>query len=580
MRLTLRNIRASLSVQDGFTMMLVLSVMLVTSLLLVAGYTATNGDIQESHRDTVQKQAYYAALAGVQKFEYEMQTNPNYWQGCPTPSSELPEEPDTHFEVKILPATHSPSKECVPTNAFKTAIESTGATANTFRVRSIGCAGPKEIVTSKCPNTEAGKGKSLKNVSTHEIIATFQVIGFLNFVYFTNHEIEDPSLYEGPSICSNTHAYYPETKACNIIQFATGDSVKGPMHTNDAVCVGGSAAFGREGHSPADTVEFYRALNTECGGTGKYNTSSGKFSKGESMEPPESDGSLETYALEENEFTGVTHLVLNGSTNTISVTNGGVPKEIPWPSNGLLWVKGSSTSSCPYKYEPHETDDLFETTNETNCGTVYVHGTYSKSLTIASSDDVIINGSLTPTGVTLGSEPSGSATLGLIANNYVRIYHPVEETYTIKSGSKCKSQTYQGDYGNSRTIEDKEKSPAGSDICEYTNEAHYFGSEEVDACNAPNASGSLTSPWVYAAILSTLHSFIVDNFSCGAKLENLNVYGAIAQNYRGIVGTSGNTGYIKNYNYDERLAVDEPPYFLAPLKAGWKVARETSPTTG
>jgi hypothetical protein len=46
------------------------------------------------------------------------------------------------------------------------------------------------------------------------------------------------------------------------------------------------------------------------------------------------------------------------------------------------------------------------------------------------------------------------------------------------------------------------------------------------------------------------------------------------------VGTTGGTGYLKNYNYDERLATDEPPYFLAPLKAGWKIIRETAPTQG
>jgi hypothetical protein len=78
---------------------------------------------------------------------------------------------------------------------------------------------------------------------------------------------------------------------------------------------------------------------------------------------------------------------------------------------------------------------------------------------------------------------------------------------------------------------------------------------------------------------------VVDNFNCGPKaLGDLNLYGALAQNYRGIVGTGSSagivTGYDKDYKYDERLAVDEPPYFLSPLNAGWKVARETSPSGG
>ena len=99
-------------------------------------------------------------------------------------------------------------------------------------------------------------------------------------------------------------------------------------------------------------------------------------------------------------------------------------------------------------------------------------------------------------------------------------------------------------------------------------------------CDRRPTNGSLENIWVYAAILSTSHSFLVDNFTCGEELGKLNVYGAIAQDYRGIVGTSGETGYIKDYKYDGRLATDEPPYFLAPLKAGWKIIRETAPSAG
>ncbi|HEX5853879.1 MAG TPA: hypothetical protein VFY36_12400, partial [Solirubrobacteraceae bacterium] len=77
MPMILKKLHTSLRSQDGFTMILALSVMLITSLLLVAGYTATNGNIHSSHRDTLEKQAYYAALAGVQQFEYQMQANPN-----------------------------------------------------------------------------------------------------------------------------------------------------------------------------------------------------------------------------------------------------------------------------------------------------------------------------------------------------------------------------------------------------------------------------------------------------------------------------------------------------------------------
>jgi hypothetical protein len=79
-----------------------------------------------------------------------------------------------------------------------------------------------------------------------------------------------------------------------------------------------------------------------------------------------------------------------------------------------------------------------------------------------------------------------------------------------------------------------------------------------------------------AAILALSHSFIVDNYACGAKLGTLTVEGAIAQRYRGPVGTSGGsggTGYIKSYGYDDRLRYRSPPYFLNPVAASWKIVR-------
>jgi hypothetical protein len=80
---------------------------------------------------------------------------------------------------------------------------------------------------------------------------------------------------------------------------------------------------------------------------------------------------------------------------------------------------------------------------------------------------------------------------------------------------------------------------------------------------------------IQAAILALNHSFIVDNWDCGARLGDLNVEGAIAQYYRGPVGTSGGTGYLKNYVYNDRLRYREPPYFLDPVQSAWRIARQT-----
>ena len=78
-----------------------------------------------------------------------------------------------------------------------------------------------------------------------------------------------------------------------------------------------------------------------------------------------------------------------------------------------------------------------------------------------------------------------------------------------------------------------------------------------------NGTGSLDPLYIYAAILAVAHSFIVDNYDCGSPLGTLYVFGTIA------------SGYTKDYNYDDRLASLEPPYFLNPVSAAWYIQRQT-----
>lgn len=490
-------------------MIITLGVLFVTGLLLLAAFTAANGDIHLSHEDTNRKQAYYAARAGVQEYEYKLQVNPNYWQTCEAPKGTISSETTESYEVTLLPANKASA--CNALKPFETMIETAGANANTFRIKSTGTVGTEK----------------------RSIVSTFKVTGFLDYVYFTQYEDEDPYLTK----VKNCERYYYEgtstrSSSCGNILFNNEDSVNGPMHTDDSAFVecSGKVSFGRAEHTPRDHVEINGGMwssskttptkktsEKPCSsGSPTINTEKGEYEKGAEMFPPQSDTSLRAYVEPGYEFTGLTTLNLEGE--KITVENGGVSKPIAWPANGLIFVQ-SGSSGCGYEYSQGEFGSDTSTTKakESECGSVYVKGTYSKSLTIGAETDLIVNGALTPTGVTAGNAPTGTTTLGLMATRFVRVYHPCSGT-------------------------------------------------------------PLENLWIYAAILSTSHSFLVDNYECGNLLGDLHVYGAIAQKFRGIVTEVGSSGYIKDYKYDERLATDEPPYFLAPLDAGWKISRETSPS--
>jgi hypothetical protein len=213
------------------------------------------------------------------------------------------------------------------------------------------------------------------------------------------------------------------------------------MHTNDAsaVCAknGSAPKFGREGRNDEIAMNGGHYAASGCTNSpnivGEYKTNAG------SILPPETDAELLEAAG--TKFDGRTEIELrSGSPNTMVVKNKGVTKTVPFPSNGVVYVENSKSEACAItNYTPFGTN----TVDDTGCGNVYVHGSYTESLTIASADDVIVNGNLTTTSESSG-EPTGSATLGLIAENFVRVYHPVKTSYETRNVKPELQNPYEG----------------------------------------------------------------------------------------------------------------------------------------
>jgi hypothetical protein len=249
-----------------------------------------------------------------------------------------------------------------------------------------------------------------------------------------------------------------------------------------------------------------------------------------------------------NVFNGTTTVVLNGNSATVttcttSSTSSCSSTSIPsLTAKPIIYVNNAS-GCTPTPYNPFSVSYLSNSTGYYGCaGDVYVSGTYSSPVTIAADNNIIINGNITTSADGSGN-PTGTATLGLVANEFVRVMHGINGTNPGLSGN-----------------------------CTATN----------------NASQTLINPVIDAAILALNHSFIVDNFNCGAspgtggQNGTLTVHGAIAQDYRGAVGLASSplVGYLKNYSYDDRLANILPPYLFDISNSGWHVSRETQCVAG
>lgn len=546
--------------EAGFTMIMTVLGTSFVLLLVTVAVAAVRGDLNLSQHDLDRKQAYEAARAGIEDYSFHLSKDTGYWAKCTNvpepnavnqmnpPANErrerlVPGSKTAKYMLELIPAEGQ--EKCDANNPTDTMLEHGSERQGTFRIRSTGYAGSSHV----------------------SITATFKSASFLDFVYFTELETLDPVTYGFPAASEELTAVKKqcellyekgrnnipyleiktevenkfkkkeikiEKKYCVKIQFAGGDSINGPVHTNDTMAICEEPTFGRK---PSDMIE----VSAKFPGWYENCSKSKPKYKGTPLtgvaplEPPETDAKLAEIALPQFHFEGQVKICLEKSIMTVgrgATCNENVTYSGAYPSNGVVYVSNSTTEACPGNtYSP------FTVTYPTSspCGNAYVHGTYSGQLTIATQNDIVIDGSICWSTAAKCSEfPTGNEMLGLIANNFIRIYHdyPTEVINPTTYDSECKP------------LEGK-------------------------------VEGKLENIVIDAAVLSINHSIIVDHYDCGSNLGTLRLNGAFSQRFRGPVGTGGGTGYLKSYNYDDRLKYQEPPSFIQPEKLPWLIGRET-----
>ncbi|MBL8928721.1 MAG: hypothetical protein JNL54_01230 [Kineosporiaceae bacterium] len=467
------------------------------------------------------KAATAAAQAGLDDYLSRLTNNQSYWQS---------------------------------TDGTNTALTSTGAL---IPGSSSGARFRYEVVTA--PN-EAGSGGRLVVRATGEVngtnrslTATFQPGSFLNYVYLTDKESLSP-LYTGSGSSACTKRWWQGRNSgsgCGEIQFGFGDRINGPMHTNDTPMIGGTITFA--GRATTSTMTPYGSSpTTACTGTSCYRVNgSASFTAyrpeyGALVQIPSSNTELADNAAEYGcVYYGATHITFNGTTMTVYSPGTTVANRTQCfnPANRssaqtvalapAIYVR-DLTSACTQTNQQARGFPLTRTiagytyTESTggvtpsytcNLGTAYLRGSVNGNVTVGSTQDIIVTGNLTYTNDPL-VHPESTDVLGLVPGHTVWVYHPV-------SGS----------------------------------------TELLDAGQRVNR--------IDAAILTIQDSFIVQYYNQGSPLGALTVYGSLAQNYRGTVGTGGSTiatGYSKDYRYDSRFASGaiQPTYFLKPLAAQWE----------
>jgi type II secretory pathway pseudopilin PulG len=543
----LTRLRQRLSEQDGFTMIVVLGVLMVISLLSVGAYAAVNSDQRTSGYNNDQKEAYAAAEAGLDWYLAQLRTDSNYWTRCtsvPNISGNPAPVSDPYWGTGADP--RAGKWRSIPGSKGQYVVELLPAPAASFTPPSsaptaCSTADPSGTMIDKRTGTMTIRVDGKAGTVKRSIVATLRRKGFLDYLYLSEFETTAPLLYttaadqtRAAAGCAKPYASRSAADKgwCTTIQFAPQDSVAGPFHSADSICVKNSPTFGRvdSNNKPlGDALELEPTTAApavrDCGSASpKWNGT--LVTTADPISLPPDNSALAANVTPNYMFQGKTWIQLN-SDGTMLVTNktmGFWKKSMSQPTNGVIYV---DNASCGTNYDvnnPYGDDE--------GCGDAYVWGTYTQNLTIGAAKDVVVADDLL-------KSSTNDVLMGLIANGFVRVYHKV---------ATC---------GGSETT------PNWNPTSPNPPEPGYNQNIEIDA-----------------AILALNNSFLVDQWACGNQLGTLTVKGAIAQNYRGPVGTSGATGYIKNYQYDDRFRFRAPPRFLDPTKAGWNVIRQVEQSPG
>ncbi|HUG85666.1 MAG TPA: hypothetical protein VMM13_13965, partial [Euzebya sp.] len=419
--------------EEGSALIVIMAISGVLSLLVGASFALARQSIQIADEEEETHGALAAAEAGLDDYLFRLNTVDNYWQygaaadGMPPP----PDDNDAFEGFVPVPGGASPAEY-------------------TYRIDTNRLATERILVLTSTGRAE-GRERSIS--------ATLKQSSFLDYVYFTDFETIAPSLYFSDpdrqwaqDNCS-VHRWETErpttglpsnpSRGCSEIYWVTGDVVDGPFHTNDRFRLGGDAiwlesasnsdprdpSYDRNGHNPTFAVP----------GDPRYEPVL-------SLPPNNTAIKLEADFRTGGEgclFTGPTDIRLRADgrlrvtspytrrsgTGCGAWTDGlDGPQVIDIPDNGVVYVQAipedptdpNHVVGCPAGNGnglgyPAYADDVWS--YSCRDGDVFVEGTLDGRLTIASQHDVII---------TWHRDYAGTDDmLGLVANDYVAVYHPV-----------------------------------------------------------------------------------------------------------------------------------------------------------
>lgn len=528
--------------------------------------------------------AMAAAYAGIEEYQSRLANEPAYLRyGNPA-------APFSATSLVELPPTENPAFG-VGTDGTWADVPGSGGSAN-FRY---------EVDNSTYIDTGTLRVRSTGRVgdATRTIVADLRQQGFIDFLYFTDYEMQDPLLSGVAASCVRYDWVQPRlpsggnSNPCGNIAFGFNDVINGPMHSNDTIRACDTLFKGPVTTSNPNNPRF-RSVNSNNNGCG-----------GQTFELPGYPAYAPVIGMPQTNtqmrrevrsdlpidvprpgclYTGPTKITLNA--------NGTITVYSPWTRAtrvaGEPATSGTAPAACGSLAALQSPAGATFTPPENNL--IFV-----QNVPAVSSDPNFRAGNSRPSGLNCRGE-SGSSIVGnnsspaTVTGNGIGFPRqneqaPRNNSYDCRVGDVFVEGTMSGKL----TIAAENYIYVTGDI-EYADAQEdmlgLVGNNSIFIWNPVRSNGNSllgnTDRNIAAAMLSVERTIEVQNFGRGGDRGVLNITGAMAQRFRGIVRqTSGGVanGYAKNYKYDPRLRYTAPPKFLSPVTTtyGINVWIETEP---
>jgi hypothetical protein len=578
--------RLSAQPESGVALVMVIAVTAVLSIFISAAIVYGVSGSQKANSDDDWNASLAAAYAGVEEYQSRLSNDSGY----------------VRYGNKLSSFTTASSPVTLPTGADVNPAFGLGATgtwapvagsANKSRFR-------YEVNTAEYSASGSIRLRSTGSVGTQtrSVVADLSQQGFVDFLWFTDYEIQDPEVSGKDAAACTVYEWAGRVNSnCGALAFGQDDTLTGPVHSNDTMLICGSTFDGKVTSSTTrTTAKKYIETNSSGSTSGCTPDFRGGVPKyGAKLPMPSTNTQMKREARSDLPvdvprpgcmYTGPTSIVFNAS-GTITVRS-------PWTKKTRLAGEPATAGS-----EPAECGaiSLLRSPGGATFTPPANNLLFVQNVPTTTSDpNFTASGSLPPDAaansyscVGMPGTASGSGVARGVGNG---IGYPTTNEQASSSAYGCRN----GDVFVKGRLKGQMTVASENYVYVVDNIVYNDPSADVLGLVGNNAvwvwqpvgwnsirQGLLTNTnrRIDAAILSVAHTFQVQNLTTNASQVKrigvrgeLTVNGAIAQKYRGSVFQTydrASSGYTKNYIYDTRLRFTAPPKFLSPVSTSYGV---------